>query len=388
MEIETKTRSVEYVLKAIQETFDEGERLTVEIRADSKGPVTVSAGYSGRAVSLPLASAHVVEPGVVYADNEKLLKALSALPRCEIAISSVGNSQSALVYSNGLRMELPEDFEPTKPESPSPDAKCAVVETLDLIAAIGEVRHSTSAGYDRAVLQAVKIEIDSDSRLTAIATDGRRLSFCQELLRSASFTRSAETGIFEALLPLPAVRFIAAAPHGERTSIFVEKDVVTIRTGSSVGMFRGAVSHFPKWRDVVPGEVPVRAALPCDELSNMLRALLAFRGYKDGDSSDYMPGVAIDCSDGRITLMSPADSEVFTRDCGKFSASVPWPEPADKPFRVLVNAKYLLDTIETRGGSVVVSAKEGSDGRIDSPLLMRFPSEPAVTEVLMPLRAR
>lgn len=84
MEIGIKSQTIMFVAKTLERLF--GDDVPVEISATANG-AALTAGYGSSAVTLPLATARVIEVGEVVAKVGRLICAVSAVPRREIATS-------------------------------------------------------------------------------------------------------------------------------------------------------------------------------------------------------------------------------------------------------------------------------------------------------------
>ena len=388
MEIEIKSRTIEFAAKLLEDIFSEdAPNLAVEISAHKEKGVTLSAGYAGCCVTLPLATARVIEPGVGVANLGGLLAAFLALPRGEIAVAT-DSKPGMIVFSSGVRMRL--DMPVGTVTRPCGvvlrgNERCAVVDTSALLNAIDDVRHAMAKDYDRPILRAVKLEISPDLRLATAATDGRRLAFVERKL-GITTSLPADGGSFEVELSAAAVRFILSAPHGDRTSIFlVEHDRVKILTGGSSAIFT-APGGFPKWRDVVPAEeTPQVAGLPCQETSAALRALLTFAGFDEDDDPADAPHVKITREKDSVELkrVVAPDDYILT---GDFTAHFNVGLTEHPPFSVAINAKYLLDALGEHTGSVIIRARKNESDAGYGILRLDFEDDADIHEVIMPLR--
>ena len=378
MEIEIKSRTIEFAAKILERLF--GDNVPVEISATANG-AALTAGSGSSAATLPLATARVIEVGEVVAEVGSFIRAVSAFPRCEIAISSSDDSR-AIVFADGMRLELDHEFEkPLRPVKAESSAVCAVVDTLELFGAIVEVRHAMATDADCPSLRSLQLEISDSLRLAVAATDGRRLAFSERQLKDAYVPKAG----FQVTLPAVAVDFILSAPHGSRVSIFVEKHSVTILTGSSLGRFFSDIG-FPKWRDVVPAEkTPQVAGLPCQETAAALRALLTFAGFDEDDDPAYAPHVRITREKDSVELKRVVARNGYEHN-GDFAAHIDVGLTELPPFGVDVNAKYLLDAIAARMGDVIIRArKKESDAGYGS-LRLDFDEDAAIKEVIAPMR--
>ena len=382
MEIEIKSRTIEFAAKILEDIFSEdAPNLAVEISAHKEKGVTLSAGYAGCCVTLPLATARVIEPGVGVANLGGLLAAFLALPHSEIAIASSDDSH-AIVFADNMRLKLEREFEkPLRPDKVESSAVCAVVDAGLLFDVVDTVRHAMARAEDRPSLRSLRLEISDDLCLAAAATDNRRLSFVDRRLKDASIPK----GGFQVTLPAVAVDFILSAPHGSRVSIFVEKHSVTILTGSSLGRFFSDIG-FPKWRDVVPAEeTPQVAGLPCQDTAAALRALLTFAGFDEDSDDDYAPHVKITHEKDSVELKRVVARNVYERT-GDFTAHIDVGLTELQPFSVVVNAKYLLDALGEHTGSVIIRTRKDKSDAGCSALRLDFEDDAAISEVIAPIR--
>lgn len=378
MEIEIKSQTIMFVAKIFERLF--GDDVPVEISATANG-AALTAGCGSGAATLPLATARVIEVGEVVAEVGSLIRAVSAFPRREIAISSSDDSR-AIVFADGMRLKLERELEkPFRPGACESSAACAVVDAGQLFDAVDDVRHAMATDADRPSLRSLRLEISDDLCLAAAATDGRRLSFVERWFKDASIPK----GGFQVTLPAVAVDFILSAPHGSRVSIFVEKHSVTILTGSSLGRFFSDIG-FPKWRDVVPAEeTPQVAGLPCQETAAALRALLTFAGFDEDLGDDYAPHVRITREKDSVELKRVVARNVFERT-GDFTAHIDVGLTELPTFSVIINAKYLLDALGEHTGSVIIRARKNESDAGYGALRLDFEDDWSIHEVIMPIR--
>ena len=378
MEIEIKSRTIEFAAKILERLF--GDDVPVEISATANG-AALTAGSGTSAATLPLATARVIEVGEVVAQIGDFIRAVSAFPRREIAIASSDDSR-AIVFADGMRLKLVHEFgKPLRPDKAESGAACAVVDAGQLFDAVDAVRHAMARAFDRPSLDALRLEISDDLCLAAAATDGRRLSFVERRLKDGSVPK----GGFQVTLPAVAVDFILSAPHGSRVSIFVEKHSVTILTGSSLGRFFSAIG-FPKWRDVVPAEeTPQVAGLPCQKTAAALRALLTFAGFDEDSDDAYAPHVKITREKDSVELKRVVAPGYYLRT-GDFTAHFNVGLTEHPPFSVTINAKYLLDALGEHTGSVIIRARKNESDAGCSALRLDFEDDADIHEVIMPIR--
>ena len=378
MEIEIKSRTIEFAAKILERLF--GDDVPVEISATVNG-AALTAGVGSSAATLPLATARVIEVGEVVAQIGDFIRAVSAFPRREIAIASSDDSR-AIVFADGMRLKLVHEFgKPLRPDKAESGAACAVVDAGQLFDAVDAVRHAMARAFDRPSLDALRLEISDDLCLAAAATDGRRLSFVERRLKDGSVPK----GGFQVTLPAVAVDFILSAPHGSRVSIFVEKHSVTILTGSSLGRFFSAIG-FPKWRDVVPAEeTPQVAGLPCQKTAAALRALLTFAGFDEDSDDAYAPHVKITREKDSVELKRVVAPGYYLRT-GDFTAHFNVGLTEHPPFSVTINAKYLLDALGEHTGSVIIRARKNESDAGCSALRLDFEDDADIHEVIMPIR--
>ena len=378
MEIEIKSRTIEFAAKILERLF--GDDVPVEISATVNG-AALTAGVGSSAASLPLANARVIEVGEVVAQIGDFIRAVSVFPRRDIAVASSDDSR-AIVFADGIRLKLAARYEkPVRPGKAADDAACAVVDTLELFNAIDEVRHAMATDADRPSLRSLQLEISDSLRLAVAATDGRRLAFSERQLKDAYVPKAG----FQVTLPAVAVEFALSAPHGERVSIFAEKTAVTILTGNSRGRFFADIA-FPKWRTcVVPEDTPEVAGLPCQETASALRALLTFAGFDEDDDLAYAPHVRITREKDSVELKRVVSQNVY--ECtGDFTAHIDVGLTEHPPFSVTINAKYLLDALGEHSDGVIVRTRKDNSDAGCSALRLDFEDDYDIHEVIMPIR--
>ncbi len=301
----------------------------------------------------------VAEEGATTLDAKRLLPIVREMPGAEIEITS-DERHSATLVSDAVRFRLngisAEDF------PVAPKLEGAVSCTLDRRALRGMLQrtvYATSKDLSREVLSGVLIEI-SESRVTAVATDGRRLAMVEQ---------EVEGGRHEASVLVPA------RTASEMINILEgDGNVVLMAVGKQMAVDCGNVmlfssqveGKFPNYRQVVPKRTGTRVTLSREGFLNALRRVSLV-------TSETSNSVQLRFSEGQM--------EVFceSADVGEAREVVPvkYSGPA---ISIPFNPDFLMDPLKTLVSDEVYF--EISD--VDTPGVLK--ADEAFLYVIMPLR--
>ena len=381
MIIEVKASILAFRLEDISRIADGPGRMPVELCArqnDTKnGVVTVRTYVNGVDVELCVVGAKVIEPGTIYPERG-FVEAVTAFGRHLLLIKSTDDALSPFSIECGhLLVKFMQQGCSVQPKQKTlPTVPCAVFDTCELFDALCAICHAQCYEYDRPVLRGVKIEFEECNKLVAVATDGRRLvCYSRQVSRV-----SLPSPTFSVYLPRPATEFLARCTHGDTTSIFVDENRVSIRSGSDFGIFAiRSQGPFPKWRDCVPKDPQPIATFECTELATALDA--AIGAFNPTGSWPVEATLAkSDCGKVKVNMIV---REASCIDRMEFSAEVA--ATVAKPIELCVNAKHLRDAIGDNGGKLEVLGGFVDDPPRISVLVLRFAGNPNVFEVLMPI---
>ena len=382
MIIEVKALILAFRLADISKIANDYGQIPIELSArqnDTKnGVVTVRTYVNGIDVEFSVAGARVIEPGTIYPERG-FLEAVTAFGRHLLLIKSKDDAWSPFLIECGyLRVKFMQQGCSVQPKQKTlPSVPCAVFDSGELLDALSATCHAQCDEYDRPVLRGMKIEFEERNKLVAVATDGRRLvCYSRQVSRV-----SLPSPTFSVYLPRPATEFLARCTCGDTTSIFVDENRVSVRSGNDFGIFAiRSQGPFPKWRDCVPKDPQLIATFECAELATALDAAIGAINPTNSWSVEATLAKS-ECSEAKVDMIVRKASCI---DRMEFSAEIV--ATVAKPIELCVNAKYLRDAIGCNGGRLEVFGSFVDDPPRISVLVLRFPGNPNVFEVLMPIR--
>lgn len=358
-----------------------GDISTIEVDAISDDLIVVRRVYfDGASVQIRVRG-KVHETGCASVVCRDLLQALSPFGRQCVTLST-DKALYAFVTCDGCRVKL--EVSPAVTSIVPASGKCprGVFAADDLTPAVVAVRHAMSEDPTRRILEGVQIEVGTDMKLRAVATDGRRLAVAEVQLTRAEFPSAS----YSTSLPRAAVEFLMrGAPSGDDVEICdFKKDYVQVEIGNSVGIFERPAATFPDWRQCVPKDPPFRAHFGLGlgtALANGIKALDIHQDEVDEEGepaettfvAHILTPKGSDLADVRVTRCGD-DVPSFTTSTGFTAADY---------FETHVNARYLLEAIQNHLDVDIYADKIGTG---PSPLVLKFPRVAWFYEVLMPIR--
>lgn len=386
MKIEVNSDELALSVKELQEILGADDDASCEVVATKEGVVLVRGGWEDNVVQLKVHHAFIINQGVA-SFKFRSLRSPEENYRGKMKIWA-DNPQYAHIEADGGSVRAAPGESVPSFEDFSASEPCASFVASELLDPVRDVAHAQSTDPWRVALRGVRIEIEVDMKLRAIATDGRRLA--------ASFRQISRAEIpipnFSAFLSPAAARFIIFAPHGPDITLCQRKSSIIVKTGDSLGIFRGADTYFPKWRDCIPKDPPLRAMFDTGELADRLFAGIALldTGEKEldeeGDEVEPLFAARITATGrtGSATLLIKRQSEAGDTS---FTASIRCATFGMAPFEMYVNARILADVVRLFDDKVYLYANPISTRcKQLGPFLMKFPDHPYFFEVLMPIR--
>jgi hypothetical protein len=386
MKIETYSDELALSVKDLQEILGADDDTSCEVVATKEGVVLVRGSREDNVVQLEVHRAFIINQGVASFKFRSLCS-FEGKHRGKVKIWA-DNPQHAYIEADGSSVKAApgdsvpsfEDFHASEP--------CASFVTSELLDPVIDVVHAQSTDPWRVALRGVRIEIEVDMKLRAIATDGRRLA--------ASYRQISRAKIpipnFSAFLPPAAARFIIFAPHGPDITLYQRKSSIIVKTGGSLGVFRVPDTYFPKWRDCIPKDPPLRAMINASELADRLLAGIALldTGEKELDEEGeeveplFAARITATGQTGIATLLIKKQSEAGDTS---FTASIRCATLGMAPFEMFVNARMLADVVGLFDDNIYLYANPISTHcKQLGPFLVKFPDHPYFFEVLMPIR--
>lgn len=341
------------------------------IASRSTLPVLSNVLLEGRAQTLTLTGsdmkltiraavpAVISKEGSITLDAKRLLPIVREMPGQEVQIEC-DERQSAILVSDTVRFRLngisSEDF----PITPKLDG--AVSCTLDRRALRGMLQrtvYATSKDLSREVLSGVLIEI-SESRVTTVATDGRRLALVEQEITD---------GHREASLIVPArtATEMINILDGDGSVLLMAAGKQMALDCGNVMLFSSQIEgKFPNYRQVVPKRTGTRVTLNRESFLNALRRVSLV-------TSEAGNSVQLRFSEGQMEVFCESVDIGEAREIltVKYSGS---------PMTIPFNPDFLMDPLKTLVSDEVYF--EISD--VDTPGVLK--ADEAFLYVVMPLR--
>lgn len=168
--------------------------VTIVAYGENEGPkagrVVVRGGYAAGGQAELRVRGHVVEPGSATVRFRELLNACVPYRRDMVTFSA--DATFNIVCQSRVALELLPGMESPPLPDPPADATCATFAQADLVPAVLAAEHAQGEDEYRRVLRGVKIEVGTDMKLRAIATDGCRL--CVAARRAAHVPNVKQEG--------------------------------------------------------------------------------------------------------------------------------------------------------------------------------------------------
>ena len=199
-----------------------------------------------------------------------------------------------------------------------------------------------------------------DKKLQIVATDGFRLALYE--------TESPEDITEDYIIPKKSIQ--------EVQKIFEEKDVEIGFSPTQV-VFKGDGANFtsrlidgsfPNFEAIIPKTKNIEITTKSSDLQKALRIACLF-----SRDSAYTTSLILEGNNLEINAVSP--------QLGETSNKVVVDNPSNQPFKISVNAQYLIDVLSVLGDEVCISFIDQK-----SPIVVTIPKKSYFTYLVMPLR--
>lgn len=304
--------------------------------------------------------AQVDEPGTTTLPVRRLVGIVRELPEGTITFDinedDVASVQcgSSFFKINGLPMR---DFPPV----PAADGKfCYRIDQGTLKEMLRKTAYAASLDETRRVLNGVLMAF-KDSKLTMVATDGRRLALVEH---EVEFPAEGET---ELILPSKAVNELThiLGDDGD-LKIFAHKNQVVFEFKNTMMSSKLIDGVYPNYRQVIPAACEERVAVEREALLMALRRVSLI-------TTDKSNATRLTFSANQLTIV------ITTPDVGEARETMPI-KYAGKEMTVIFNPEYVMDPLRNLDSDMVYV--EMNDGH--SPVIVK--SDIPFLYVLMPLR--
>jgi DNA polymerase-3 subunit beta len=304
--------------------------------------------------------ATIERPGATTLPARRLYTIVRELPATEVAIE-VDSKNVATIRSGPSFFKilgLPEEEFPPLPNFE--DAKVFAISQKDLKDGLKKTAYAISTDETRYVLNGILCSF-KDNKLTAVATDGRRLALVELELE---FPRSNETDI---IIPTKAVTELQRLLKDEgEIRLSVGENQVAFEIGSTFLVTKLIEGNYPNYRQVIPGEARERVTLERETFLNSVHRVSLLASEKSNSVKLIFSKNNIDITANTPEVGEARESLPVQYKGKEFSIAFN-PEFLMAPLRNLQNDEVYLDLIDEMSPGVI---------KIQSPFLY----------VLMPMR--
>lgn len=290
--------------------------------------------------------AKIEEPGKITLPARKLSDYLNTLTESKLTLEK---SETKLVISSqNSQAEFvtlpPDDF----PKLPQMDEQSFEIKADKLAELIEKTTFAASGDEVRPVLTGVFIKFDDDE-LTAVATDGFRLS------EFRTGWKAGPTELEPMIVPAKALQEVARVLKGGEVRISLSPDgnqIIFESDGTEV-ISRLLEAEYPNYKQIIPESFTTQAVFEREELVNKAR-LAAIFARREGQTIRLV----FDSERGQVILRSQS-SEVGEQE-GQLAGEI-----QGTPMEVGFNAGYLLDGLNSlESDTVRLKLKEVGEGQV------------------------
>ena len=311
-------------------------------------------------------TAEVTDPGSVTLGAKKLFEIVRELDQAEVALWT-DESSRVVVESGSARFSLltisPEEY----PSIPGPDGvEFIELEATLLAEMIDKTLYATSTDETRYNLNGVFMENDEEEkRLSFVATDGHRLARVAKAHPEP--VRFVKGGIIVPRKGVAEIRKLCDETEGS-LRIGLGEGFVILQGPNLLLSTRLIDGEFPNYRQIMPGEQPIRVVVPRERLMHAVRriALVAHERSR---------GFRFALEDGVLEL------EASNPDLGEARETLPVDYSGTR-YQTGFNARYMLDVLGAMTAKeVLVELKSEL-----APAQFRPADDPDEIAVIMPMR--
>ena len=302
----------------------------------------------------------VLEGGATTLPVKLLFNSISKAAEGEVTVE-VDEKERATIMAGSAKFKLaglPEKDFPRLPKDE--EAYSYVIPQATLREMFRKVSYAASQDDTRRTLKGVLMSF-KDSKLTMVATDGRRLALVENEIE---FPKSNEKDI---VLPSKAVQELQRSLTGEdNTQIMIQKSQVAFKLGSLMVYSKLMDDVYPNYKQVIPSETVETIAVDRQLLLDALERASVM-------TMDEAHSTKLIFSEGKLTVTSAAS------DIGEAKDEVPI-KYAGETIEIIFNPSYVMDPLKAiDDDEVTVNLNNGH-----SPAVIKC-SIPFLY-VLMPLR--
>ena len=268
----------------------------------------------------------IVESGATTLPVKLLFNSISKAAEGEIVVE-VDDKERATITAGSAKFKLaglPEADFPRLPKDE--DAYAYEIPQATLREMFRKVSYAASQDDTRRTLKGVLMSF-KDSKLTMVATDGRRLALVENEIE---FPKDVEKDI---VLPSKAVQELQRSLNGEEiASVMIQKTQVSFKLGNITVYSKLMDDVYPNYRQVIPKETVEKITIDRQLLLDALDRASVM-------TMDEAHSTKLIFSEGKLTVTSAAS------DIGEAKDEVPI-KYAGEPIEIIFNPSYVMDPLK------------------------------------------
>ena len=268
----------------------------------------------------------IVESGATTLPVKLLFNSISKAAEGEIVVE-VDDKERATITAGSAKFKLaglPEADFPRLPKDE--DAYAYEIPQATLREMFRKVSYAASQDDTRRTLKGVLMSF-KDSKLTMVATDGRRLALVENEIE---FPKDVEKDI---VLPSKAVQELQRSLNGEEiASVMIQKTQVSFKLGNITVYSKLMDDVYPNYRQVIPKETVEKITIDRQLLLDALDRASVM-------TMDEAHSTKLIFSEGKLTVTSAAS------DIGEAEDEVAI-KYAGEPIEIIFNPSYVMDPLK------------------------------------------
>ena len=268
----------------------------------------------------------IVESGATTLPVKLLFNSISKAAEGEIVVE-VDDKERATITAGSAKFKLaglPETDFPRLPKDE--DAYAYEIPQATLREMFRKVSYAASQDDTRRTLKGVLMSF-KDSKLTMVATDGRRLALVENEIE---FPKDVEKDI---VLPSKAVQELQRSLNGEEiASVMIQKTQVSFKLGNITVYSKLMDDVYPNYRKVIPKETVEKITIDRQLLLDALDRASVM-------TMDEAHSTKLIFSEGKLTVTSAAS------DIGEAKDEVAI-KYAGEPIEIIFNPSYVMDPLK------------------------------------------
>ena len=268
----------------------------------------------------------IVESGATTLPVKLLFNSISKAAEGEIVVE-VDDKERATITAGSAKFKLaglPEADFPRLPKDE--DAYAYEIPQATLREMFRKVSYAASQDDTRRTLKGVLMSF-KDSKLTMVATDGRRLALVENEIE---FPKDVEKDI---VLPSKAVQELQRSLNGEEiASVMIQKTQVSFKLGNITVYSKLMDDIYPNYRQVIPKETVEKITIDRQLLLDALDRASVM-------TMDEAHSTKLIFSEGKLTVTSAAS------DIGEAKDEVAI-KYAGEPIEIIFNPSYVMDPLK------------------------------------------